>query len=258
MKKNYINRRKKNILNINIYVALFFIIFFLLFFYIYYNYNNIIKRSLNLIQKYSNNYQYNLTEIKISHLNFLNEREILNYFNSYKEKSIFLVPIKKIAYKIREIKWVKNINIKSNYKNTLSVFIDEELPLGIFYNNNQRILFSEDLVVLDILKKNSKYNNLITFNGLNSLNNSKKLIMNLENNFKQSVESATYIGDRRWNLKLKNHIILKLPENNINQAIINYNNIHSSFSNTDLKDIESIDLRINNKAIIKYKDKIND
>ena len=38
----------------------------------------------------------------------------------------------------------------------------------------------------------------------------------------------------------------------------NYNNIYSSFSNTDLKDIESIDLRINNKAIIKYKDKKND
>ena len=90
------------------------------------------------------------------------------------------------------------------------------------------------------------------------IGNSKKLILNLENNLKQSVESATYIGDRRWNLKLKNQIILKLPENDINQAITNYNNIYSNFSNTDLKDIESIDLRINNNAIIKYKDKTND
>ena len=251
MKNNFINKRKKNILNINIYLTSSFIIIILIFVYFFFNYVKIINISLNLIEKYSNNYHYNLSEIKISNLNFLDEKEILNYFNPYNGKSIFLIPLKKIANEIREIRWVKNIKIKSNYKNTLIVIIDEEVPLGIYDNNNQRILFSENLIVLDILEKNSKYDYLITFYGLNSLNNSKKFFVNLENNFKQFIESATYIGNRRWNLKLKNEIILKLPENNINQAIANYKNIHSKFSNIDLKDIESIDLRILNKAIIK-------
>ena len=257
MKKIFINKRKKNILNINLYIALSFIII-IFFFCIFLNYKKIINTSVNFVEEYSNNYQYNLSEIKISNLNFLTEKEILNYFNSYIGKSIFLIPLKKIANEIREIKWVRNINIKSNYKNTLIIIIDEEIPLGIYDNNNQRILFSEDLVVLDIIQNNSNYNNLITFYGSNSLHNSKKLFINLENNFEQSVESATYIGNRRWNIKLKNQIILKLPEKNINRAITNYKNIYSNFSNTDLKDIESIDLRINNNAIIKYKDKTND
>ena len=258
MKKIFINKRKKNILNIYIYVTLTFIIIILLFVYIFFNYKKIISTSVNFVEEYSKNYQYILSEINISNLNFLIEKEILNYFNPYIGKSIFLIPLKKIANEIHEIKWVKKINIKSNYKNTLVVIIDEEVPLGIYDNNNQRILFSKDLVVLDIIQNNSKYNNLITFYGSNSLHNSKKLFLNFENNFEQVVESATYIGNRRWNLKLKNQIILKLPEKNINLAIINYKNIYSNFSDTDLKDIESIDLRINNKAIIKYKDKTND
>ena len=258
MKKNYINKRKKNFLSINIYITLSFILIIFIFVYFFFNYRLIIRTTLNFVEKYSNNYQYNLTEIKISHLNFLQEKEILKYFDSYKGKSIFLIPLKKISNEIHENKWVKNIYIKSNYKNILNVTIKEELPLGIYNNNNQRILFSNDLVVLDILDNNSKFNNLITFYGSKSLNNSKKLFLNLENNFKQFVESATYIGNRRWNLKLKNQIILKLPENNINQALKNYKNIYANFSNTDLKDIESIDLRIKNKAIIKYKDKLND
>ena len=258
MKKIFINRRKKNISNINIYITLSFIIIILFFFYIFFNYKKIINTSVNFVEEYSNNYEYNLSEIKISNINFLMENEILNYFNSYIGKSIFLIPLKKIANEIREIKWVKNINIKSNYKNTLIVIIEEEIPLGIYDNNNQRILFSEDLIVLDTIQNNSNYNNLITFYGSNSLHNSKKLFINLDNDFEQSVESATYIADRRWNLKLKNQIILKLPEKNINRAITNYKNINLNFSNTDLKDIESIDLRINNNAIIKYKDKKND
>ena len=258
MKKVFTNKRKKNILNINFYITLSFIVIILFFFYIFLNYKKIINISINFVEDYSDNYQYNLSEVKISNLNFLTEKEILNYFNSYIDKSIFLIPLKKIANEIREIKWVKNINIKSNYKNTLIVIIDEEIPLGIYDNNNQRILFSKDLVVLDIIQNNNKYKNLITFFGSNSFYNLNKLILNLENNFKQFIESATYIGNRRWNLKLKNQIILKLPEKNINHAIINYKNIYSNFSNTDLKDIESVDLRINNKAIIKYKNKTND
>ena len=56
-----------------------------------------------------------------------------------------------------------------------------------------------------------------------------------------------------WRAELRNNLILKLPEKNIYEALKNYNNINSSFSNHNLNDIESIDLRLENKAIIKYK-----
>ena len=65
------------------------------------------------------------------------------------------------------------------------------------------------------------------------------------------IKTATFIENRRWNIKLKNMIVLKLPEINIKKAIENYKKIYSNLSNKDLKDIEIIDLRIPNQAIIK-------
>ena len=72
------------------------------------------------------------------------------------------------------------------------------------------------------------------------------------------IKSATFIENRRWDLKLLNNITIKLPEQNIEKALKKYKKIHSNFSDNDLAEIESIDLRVMKKAIIKYKNKIND
>jgi len=72
------------------------------------------------------------------------------------------------------------------------------------------------------------------------------------------IESVKFIENRRWNIKLKNNIIIKLPEVKLDEAMKNYKKIYSNLSNKDLKDIEIIDLRISKQAIIKYRNTVND
>ncbi len=255
MKKNYINKRKLNIFNIKF--SLIFSIFAIAIFF--FNLERLANYSYNLIQKYSNIYDYNFSKIEVSKLEYFNRKEIEKYFDQFKGKSIFLIPINKLSNNIQEIKWIKNVNIKSDYKNTLNVVLLEEIPLGIYDNNNQKVLFSNNLVILDIISNNKDYSKLITFYGQNSINNSLKINSHIEKSFlKGNVDSLEFVKNRRWNLKLQNNILLKLPENNINEAINNYKKLYESFSNQDLKDIQSIDLRIQNQAIIKYKNLLDD
>ena len=42
---------------------------------------------------------------------------------------------------IKKDKWINSLKIKSNYKDTLNVTLEEELPLGIYDNSNNKILF---------------------------------------------------------------------------------------------------------------------
>ena len=195
--------------------------------------------------------------MEVENLEFLTNEEITFSFNPYMEKSIFLVPTKKIAENILNNKWVKNIRIKSNYKNTINVYVEEEKPMGIYDNQNQKLLFSKDLIILEVIKDVKKYENLIVFFGENSLKNSKKLLLNFDRKFYSTIKSAFFVKNRRWNILLKNNILLKLPENSIDDAVINYRKIYSNFSNNDLKNIETIDFRINKQVYIKYKT-IND
>ena len=255
VKKNYLNKRKLNILNIKF--SLIFSIFAIAIFF--FNLERLSNYSYNLIQKYSNMYDYNFSKIEVSKLEYFNKKEIEKYFDQFKGMSIFLIPINDLSKDIQQIKWIKTVSIKSDYKNTLNVVLQEEIPLGIYDNNNQKILFSNNLVILDIIHNNKDYSKLITFYGQNSINNSLKINSYIETSLlKDNVDSAEFIKNRRWNLKLHNNILLKLPENNINEAIKNYKKLYESFSNQDLKDIQSIDLRIQNQAIIKYKNLLND
>ena len=256
MKKNFINKKKKNLISINFSILLIILFVSIIFFSFFYK--KIEVFSINYIQKFSDDYEYNLSIINISDLKYIKKNEILDLFVDYKNKSIFFVPISTIVDDIKNINWVKKINIKTDYHQTITVTLEEKEPIGIFFDNGKKILFSNNLTYLNTIENNKKYSHLIVFSGENSVINSKKLIANLDDIFKKNVISASFIGNRRWNLLLNNLILIKMPEKNIKDAIENYNKIYFNLSNKDLNDIESIDLRIQNQAILKYKNLLND
>ena len=255
MKKNILNRRRKKIYFPTILILLFFLII-VIYILLFYD-QKIFKQFNSIIENYSDKYQYSLSVVNINGLNNINEDEILNLIKPYKGSSIFLIPIKKIAKKISQNNWVKSINIQSNYKDTIEINIDESKPIGIYTTGIQNILFSDDLKILENIANNEKrFSALIKFEGKNSIHESIKLIDSFPDDFQQYVDKAFLINQRRWNLELKNSILLKLPENNIKEALENYKKIYINFSNEELIEIESIDLRMKKSIILKYKESI--
>lgn len=255
MKKNILNRRRKKIYFPTILILLFFLII-VIYIFLFYD-QKIFKQFNSIIENYSDKYQYSLSVVNINGLNNINEDEILNLIKPYKDSSIFLIPIKKIAKKISQNNWVKSINIQSNYKDTIEINIDESKPIGIYTTGIQNILFSDDLKILENIANNEKrFSALIKFEGKNSMHESIKLIDSFPDDFIQYVDKAFLINQRRWDLELKNSILLKLPENNIKEALENYKKIYINFSNEELIEIESIDLRMKKKIILKYKESI--
>ena len=252
MKKIFFNKRKKNykIINYSYILFIFFIVFVLAYFFL--NYKSFSSKVNLIVQKYSNEYNYNLSNITISKLKYVEKNEILKYFEPHMKSSIFFIPIKDIAHEIKKNHWIKNFKITNDYKNTVNIFIEEEIPIGVYDNLNQKLLFSENLVILGVVKNYKKYQDLIIFYGENSVYNSKKLLKDLSELIKEDIISAEFIKNRRWNLVLKNSIVLKLPEENILDSLEKYKEIYKNLSNKDLKYIKSIDLRIKNQAIIKY------
>ena len=255
MKKNILNRRRKKIYFPTILILLFFLII-VIYIFLFYD-QKIFKQFNSIIENYSDKYQYSLSVVNINGLNNINEDEILNLIKPYKDSSIFLIPIKKIAKKISQNNWVKSINIQSNYKDTIEINIDESKPIGIYTTGIQNILFSDDLKILENIANNEKrFSALIKFEGKNSIHESIKLIDSFPDDFQQYVDKAFLINQRRWDIELKNSILLKLPENNIKEALENYKKISINFSNEELIEIESIDLRMKKKIILKYKESI--
>tara|TARA_Y100000590_G_scaffold338901_1_gene386257 strand:- start:194 stop:868 length:675 start_codon:yes stop_codon:yes gene_type:complete len=223
------------------------------------NQNNLIKKFFfNIVQEFSGQYNYILKDIKINDLINIEESYIKNYFINYYDKSIFLIPINKISQDLLRNNWIDEISIKSNYKNSLTIIIQENKPVGIFSGNNN-LLFDKNGKIIDlIISSEEKFENLILFKGKNSIFFANDLLNFIPKNLLKEVEQAKYINNRRWNIYLKNGLMLKLPEKSIVDAFQNYREIYKKISNDELQKIESIDLRMLNKAILKFVDTKND
>ena len=64
--------------------------------------------------------------------------------------------------------------------------------------------------------------------------------------------NAQYINNRRWDIITKENLRIKLPEIEYKQAINIFNDIYNDLYTSDIINIEYIDLRISQKAIIKF------
>ena len=241
----FTNRKFLKYLSIGIVLCLFFV----------YIYNELIKRDMFyvIIQDISEKYDYQLKNVEINSLKRINKFDVNKIINPYYEQSIFLLPLEEISNSINQLRWVKYVNLSTNFNNKLNVEIFEYKPIGLLFYNNQFFYFSKDGKIIDKMKKEINENLIIfygnqvaevAYNFLNIIN--KTEIFNM-------IKEGYYVDERRWKIKLHNNIVLNLSEINIEESIKNYIKLINKFNNSDILKIKSIDLRNNEKAIISFK-----
>lgn len=252
MRKN-INRRKFN-KKIFFYIFISFFIV-LVSIIIYYQKNQIPKIFDKTIQSISEDFEYQFVNLNINGLEKVKFITIENKLKKYLNTSIFLLPLNKISNELKENNWIKNINLSTNYKDTLILDIEEYEAIGIYKFNTKMFYFDINGKIIDEIVNKTYDNNLITFTGKLSNINAKSIInilnnLNFQKNFR--IKKINYIEKRRWDIILANNIRLMLSENNPRNSLENFINIKEKISEMDFINIKYFDLRNNNKTLIKY------
>ena len=251
---NNINR-KRYILNFRSFIYFCFFLFLIISsFFLYFNKNNIIVTSKNIIQTFSKNFQYQFITYNISGLDRIESKFIEDKLQKYIETSIFLLPLDQINDSIKENNWVKETYLNTNYKDTLFIKIEEYKPVGIYFFNEKYFFFDENGKIVDqIYVTDLSNHSLKIFKGNSSNLKANSLIKILKNNdFEKNykIESLEFINKRRWNINLYNNIKLFLSEEDPNKSIQNFIIIQNKLSETDINNIKTYDLRNLSKTIL--------
>ena len=255
MTKNRLNKKKistNSIVRSSAFIISILVLIFI--FYEVYKSNVIKKIFVDKIEKFSQNYGYSFTKVNINELINIESDEIEKYFSKYYGKSIFLIPIQEISKNLYQNKWIKDFTIKNDYRNTININIIESSPIGIYFNGDNNLLFDKNGEIIDSVDSNfNLYSHLIKFEGNNSTFNANIFLNSIPFLFRNEIKKAIFVNNRRWDVKLKNGINLKLAENNILDSFNNYEKFYKSVSNQELIKIEMIDLRLPKKIILKFK-----
>ena len=251
---NKINRRRY-VLSFRSFTYFCIFLFLIIFsFLLYFNKNNLIKTSKNIIQSFSENFQYQFTKFDISGLEQIELKFVEEKLQNYMQSSIFLLPLDQINDSIKENNWVKQIYLNTNYKDTLFIRIEEYKPIGIYFFNEKYFVFDENGKIIDqIYITDFTHQSLLIFKGNSSNLKANSLINILKNNDfekKFKIQSLEFINKRRWNINLYSDVKLMLSEEDPNKSILNFIMIRNKLSETDINNVKIFDLRNLKKTIL--------
>lgn len=235
-------------------LAGFFVVIFLVFKYypiIYANIRDFYLDKISIVNKNICN-KVVINGIKYSDYAFI--QESINDYCSSQDMSL-----EQLKETILKDYWIKDIYIQRIYPNSLRINIVEYNPFAIYTEDNVNYnLIDEYGNNINIPEENiSDFSYLLIISGenvkdyINDLFNLLSIYYDLSN----KIYMVDRVGGRRWNLMLKNNILIKMPEED--------GNIFNVWSNLDKMmniygldvDLEEIDLRIKDRIYLKYKDK---
>ena len=197
----------------------------------------------------------NLNLFKIKDIEVLEDKSNIN--NSVKEiiednlitfknQNIFLLDKKKIVKKISDNNWISNFSIQKKYPSKLIVNLKKTEPIAKIIINNEIFYVGSNF---KLIKSKIQFNNLPNIFGKPKLDQFENLInnLNLSSLSYKDISEIYYLKSGRWNLKIQNEVIIKLPKDNILESL---NLVNKILQNKNISSKNTIDLTVKNQIIV--------
>ena len=227
----HLQRDKKN--------KIFFLVFLLVFF-------SSINNKLFLEKKDS---ILNINEIRINGLNNEEKIKLTQEFKSILFENILLTNQKNFTNILNKNNLIQSFNVKKKYPNSILIDIKKANFLAITNVNNKKYLVGSNGKLIDYHSINNHEKKLPFIFGKVDYSDFiyfKKIVDKSEFNY-ENITSLYHFPNNRWDVKTKNGILIKLPEENFFNAL---NFANKVIYNNKFNANKVIDLRISNHMII--------
>jgi len=194
----------------------------------------------------NNNTFFKIKNIEIVDNFLIKEKEIEKKLYKIYNRNIFLVNSDDIEKPLKEVDYLKKVEVKKKYPNTIVVKIFETKPIAILIKNKKKYILDNSSNLISFKNNFEKLPNIF---GEGAEEHFMFFFEQLKsNNFpNEKIKNFYYFQIGRWDLQLINGKIIKYPSNNTEVAI------KKSIKLLKRKDFENyniIDLRIEGKIIV--------
>ena len=189
---------------------------------------------------------YEIKNIIVSGLNENDNNKILTDFKEFKSKNIFQIDANEIQKIINSNSLIENYRIYKNYPSILKIKLEQTKFLAkINYDDKQFLVGSNG----KLSKNNSSGDDLPFIFGKPDVKEFLEFKKNIDSSkfSYDQIKNLYFYPSKRWDLELKDNIILKLPKNDIKFLL---NRAFEFINDKNLKNNKTIDLRVKNQIIL--------
>lgn len=192
--------------------------------------------------------------IEIINASPLVKERIFDSIQALRNYPVLAIKLTKLQEIIKQMPWVADVIVHRKLTGSLMIKVLEINPYFIWLNDDgmYRIINSEKEVVKNT-KPFSVDDFIIIEKGQNALDNSDiiRFIIYYDPQLLKQIYKLVFNG-YRWDIHLRNGIIIKLPEENLDIAYKNFVELNKQHNILD-KHIKYVDITTENKLFIKQK-----
>ncbi|HEX4873837.1 MAG TPA: cell division protein FtsQ/DivIB [Sphingorhabdus sp.] len=168
---------------------------------------------------------FEVKRVEITGMDRVDQLKVYDIVLAEKDRAMPLVDIDKIRTDLIEYGWIKDVRVTRRLPDTLVVDIIERKPTAVWQRNGVYSLIDEKGVELEKISQ-AEIGALPIINGEGANRQVVALAKLLDSaqSLKDQVVGASWVGNRRWDLRFKTGETLSLPEgdNLAAQALVNF------------------------------------
>ncbi len=205
--------------------------------------NDLLTLSANLYESMITKLDFKVEEIKFDGSDKVPYTTLKELSGITLGENIMLVDILAIKGRMEKHPWIESVIVERVLPGTILVSIKEEYPQAVYVEGGKYHLINRNGKKLQETSRQDSENYLKII-GLDANLHFDKLLEQLYNfqNIYKNIDSIHYIDGRRWDIKLKSNFLIKLPEGNIYEASVIFEENFGKISK--LYNICVVDLRL--------------
>tara|TARA_Y100000992_G_scaffold250894_1_gene182961 strand:+ start:470 stop:1144 length:675 start_codon:yes stop_codon:yes gene_type:complete len=192
---------------------------------------------------------FSIEEVTISNkLNF-EEKKITSQLLTLKGKNLTSITEREIEELLKDIKSIKSVLIKKIYPNEIKLQIEEKKMIARTLISGENFLITKKGELIKQIYSNNNFD--IALPELKNYNENFHLFYSelLAINFKMdNIKSFQYFEVGRWDIHLKDGILIKLPEKDFVNSLKNFKKVKSE---KKLEKFKIFDFRIKDELILR-------
>jgi cell division protein FtsQ len=186
---------------------------------------------------------FGVNAVTISGIARLDERETLARAGISPKSSIPFFDVDAARMRLEKTPLVASASVRKLYPNRIVIDISERAPAALWQRDGDVSIVAADGAALDELK-DARLNDLpfVVGKGANKRLREYLALLDAAQELRAKIEAGVFVSERRWNLKMKTGVEVKLPENDPASAMPALLKLERENRILE-KDILSLDLR---------------
>lgn len=151
---------------------------------------------------------------------------------------------------LKTLPWILDAEVRKIYPDTVEIKLKEKVAFGIWQSGKELALIEKDGKPIAPLRDN-KFAHLPLFVGKDAGTGADEIMHDLERwpQIKGRVKALVRVAGRRWDIKLDNDVVIKLPEHDMDRAMAELADFDNSQQVLE-RDIVAIDLRLADRTTV--------